>query len=205
MSRDADHEAQRAHSGAPWLVLALFLAAAASAAACTPSIGDKCVISTDCSIRNDRICDITQPNGYCTIPSCGRNTCPDNAACILFHPTQQGCSFDDRTPSPTGRSYCMAQCSSDSDCRAGYVCRNPIGVAPWFALGLDDDQSKSVCIVPPTTDGGLAFDPNAPVCGPGGPPDGGIDVSTPDAGDASGDAPSDAADAGASDAADAAD
>src|SRR4051812_10031586 len=49
-------------------------------AGCTPSIGDKCVLSTDCSTRGDRLCDTSQPDGYCTQFNCSKNGCPDDSA-----------------------------------------------------------------------------------------------------------------------------
>jgi hypothetical protein len=147
-----------------------------SLAGCTPSIGDSCVLSTDCSIRGDRLCDTAQPGGYCTIFNCNTNTCPDNSACILFHSNVQGCPYDDREPSRTGRTFCMAQCRSNSDCRDGYVCSDP-RKAPWNALILDDNQSEAVCIVPPD-DGVIGGDASvqvsdAAVCS-NAPPDAGF-------------------------------
>jgi hypothetical protein len=187
--------------------LALLLALAL--AGCTPSIGDKCVLSTDCSLRGDRLCDNSQPNGYCTVFNCSPDTCPDKAACVLFHAEVPGCPYNDRSPSRTGRQFCMAQCQSDSDCRVndGYVCRDP-RQAPWNALILDDDQSQHVCIPSPSLVSELP-DAEAPVCGPVAPDagfpsfdaggDGGVgDAAT----DAPGDAGADVADAGISDAAD---
>src|SRR5215467_3309463 len=88
-------------------------------AGCTPSIGDKCTLSTDCSIRGDRLCDTSQPGGYCTIFNCRGNLCPDEAACVLFNAAVQGCAYSDRAPSRTGRTFCIAQCQSESDCRDG--------------------------------------------------------------------------------------
>src|SRR5215472_9668661 len=117
----------------------LLVAAPLVLGGCTPSIGDKCVLSTDCSLRGDRLCDTSQPEGYCTIFNCAGNSCPNDAACVLFHANLQGCPYDDRTPSRTGRSFCMAHCSSDSDCRSGYVCRDP-RQQPWGAVILDDNQ-----------------------------------------------------------------
>src|SRR4051794_40702327 len=61
------------------VALALGSAAFAVLAACTPSIGDKCVLSTDCSTRGDRLCDTAQPDGYCTQFNCAKNSCPDEA------------------------------------------------------------------------------------------------------------------------------
>ena len=177
---------------------------------CTPSIGDKCVLSTDCSIRGDRLCDTAEPGGYCTIFNCRGNLCPDQAACVLFHAAVQGCGFDDRQQSRTARTFCMAQCHSDSDCRGGYICADP-RQTPWTAVILDDDQTQRVCIVAPdlreSAIGGqatLVSTPDAAVCQPTGPdfvtPDAGaVDAGAPDTGAA--DAGADAADAGVRDAA----
>ncbi len=135
---------------------------------CRPSIGDKCVLSTDCSLRGDRMCDTSQPGGYCTIKDCRTNGCPDDGACVLFAPSVPGCGFDDRTPSRASRPYCMAACQIDSDCRGGdYICADP-KAAPWSAIVLDVDTGKRVCIIRPSatamaSDGGPT---SAPVCSP---------------------------------------
>src|SRR3954452_7315627 len=49
----------------------------AGATACTPTIADKCVLSPDCSLQGERLCDPSQPGGYCTIFDCRANLCPD--------------------------------------------------------------------------------------------------------------------------------
>ncbi len=162
------------------------------AAGCTPSIGDKCTLSTDCSLRGDRLCDTSQPGGYCTIFNCAGNSCPDYATCVLFHPSIQGCGYDDRSPSRTGRSFCMASCSGNSECRGGYTCEDPLA-APWNAMILDNNQVKRVCIAVP----GARVDdtPDAAVCQTAGPAVPPIDAATRtvDAGvDAAVDAGSDA-------------
>ncbi len=103
----------------------------------------------------------------------------------------------------------MKGCSSDNDCRTGYVCADP-KVAPWNAIILDDDQNQPVCMPTPSLidDAGLPQDagPDAgpSVCLAGsvftpGEIDGSVphpDAGSPDAG------PSDAgpSDAGAGDA-----
>ena len=192
---------------------------------CTPSIGDKCVLSTDCSLRGDRLCDTSEPGGYCTIFNCRGNLCPDTAACVLFNANVQGCGYDDRSASRTGRTFCMAQCKSNTDCRNGYICADPRAL-PWSAVILDDDQLQLVCIVPPDiepTSGkpiavsrvdagvcGVATPPVPPIDASREPPDTGtdsapVDAAPVDAGtaDAGIDAGMDAADAGLLDAADA--
>jgi hypothetical protein len=173
-------------------------------AGCTPSIGDQCALSTDCSLQGDRACDTAQPNGYCTQFNCSANTCPDQAACIVFGSSVPGCPYNDyMSPSRTARAFCMAHCQQDSDCRQsdGYVCRDPRS-GPWNAIILDDNQSERICISPPDyaypPDASLA---DAAVClatGPKVPPiDAGVNVRGADA-DANPDAGVDAnADAGA--------
>jgi hypothetical protein len=187
-------------------------------AACTPNIGDKCILSTDCSTRGDRLCDTSQPDGYCTQFNCSKNSCPDEAACVLFNAGVQGCGYDDRSGgygSRIARAFCVGSCGKDSDCRAGYICADPRG-APWNGFVQDDDQNKRTCLVAPSDynpDAGPISSPGAPapVCSSVGPKVDAIDASPPRIADSGGvtspvDAGSDASDAGdAGDAADAAD
>jgi hypothetical protein len=164
---------------------------------CTPHIGDKCTLNTDCSIQGTLACDNSQPNGYCTFFNCGPDSCQDKAACVMLHPSIPGCPYNDyNSPPRTGRTMCLAQCHQDSDCRTsdGYVCRDP-SKAPWNAQILDDDQSQKVCIVNPdypVGDGGVAsyVEEDGGVCSPSGPPVPAIDagIGIEDAGfDAAGD------------------
>ena len=142
------------------------LAALVAGTGCTPSIGDKCLVSTDCSTAGTRVCDTSQPNGYCTVLSCTDDSCPNSAACILFQPSVPGCAYDDyQAPARTSRAFCMKTCTQDSDCREsdGYVCRNPTH-APWLAVNFDDNQDEQVCIVGSSS---LAMsEPTAAVCSP---------------------------------------
>jgi hypothetical protein len=157
------------------LRLGAVFAALLAAAACSPQIGDKCQVSTDCSIRGDRLCDTSQPLGYCTQLNCQNSTCADEASCVLFNSAVPGCGYDDRSGpfgSRVARSFCMAKCSSNGDCRDGYVCGDP-RQNPWNAVILDDDQNKRGCLPVPAEgqDGGSAAAPAAaPVCGPAAPP-----------------------------------
>ncbi len=148
------------------LVLASVLAFGLSA--CTPSIGDACAYATECSARGDRMCDLTQPGGYCTIANCSRGTCPAGSLCVLFGATEPGCPTNDRATSRFGRTYCMAMCGSGGDCRAGYRCDSPVAV-PWAGMVLDDDGAAHVCLAEPnmslTRDGGSSVDAAVPgVC-----------------------------------------
>jgi hypothetical protein len=136
---------------------------------CTPQVGDSCVLSTDCGTTGNLVCDTSAFEGYCTQVDCVPGQCPNNAACILFNPSVPGCGYDDRQAgSRIGEQFCMATCSSNSDCRVGYVCANPIE-APWFADNLDAQQTQQVCIPVPVTgtvggDSGPMEDPDAQVC-----------------------------------------
>ncbi|MAQ15379.1 MAG: hypothetical protein CMN30_11370 [Sandaracinus sp.] len=93
----------------------LFLAAAfvgLLSVGCAPEIGDGCETSIDCSVNNDRICDISQPGGYCTVRACDPDTCPEEGTCVEWR-------YD---PDRTSVTYCMKRCSDDGDCRGGYQC-----------------------------------------------------------------------------------
>ena len=151
---------------------ALGAAALLLIAGCTPKIGDKCVLSTDCSTSGDRLCDTTQPGGYCTQFNCIGNKCPDQAACVIFESAVPGCAYTDRGIPRTGRQFCVAQCHANSDCRGGYVCADPRN-PPWNALILDDDQTQLTCLVDPLASFDTDASPGAAVCqdqGPNVPP-----------------------------------
>lgn len=79
---------------------------------CSPLIGDGCTYSsTDCPTGS--YCDPSMPGGYCTKTPCHPTTedyetdCPEESNCIVFSNSE---------------SYCMADCSSDGDCREDYKC-----------------------------------------------------------------------------------
>lgn len=84
-------------------------------AGCAAEIGDECETSVDCSPDGDRVCDLSQSGGYCTIEDCTADGCPDEALCVEF-------SFD---PPRLARRFCMAACETGGDCRDGYHCVTP--------------------------------------------------------------------------------
>lgn len=130
--------------------LLLLVALAAIAAGCKPKVGDDCRISTDCSAAGDRLCDITAPGGYCTVFGCEPGTCPeDESLCVEFGEQRSPYCEGDLAPSPYARTFCMATCDSDSDCRGGYVCAD-LSVIPndWGALRIDNDRGSRACLVP---------------------------------------------------------
>ncbi len=91
------------------------LAAALVLSACGREIGDDCATNVDCG--TDRICDLSQPGGYCTLSPCRPDTCPGEAVCVVF-------SVDD--------SYCMRTCETSDECREGYVCVTDYEEVPGF-------------------------------------------------------------------------
>jgi hypothetical protein len=188
-----------------WLVLAL-----AVVAGCQPKTGDKCRTSTDCSSRGDRICDTSQPEGYCTIFNCLGGGCTEKGggSCVAIDVRIPGCSYDDRrSPARTARSLCLANCEDDTDCRRGdyssgydyeYECVTPEDRgAVSLELVQPGQKAKKVCmlkgyVIPAVGDAG-----EANVCKPVAPDAGPADAGS----DAGADGGADASDGGAADAA----
>jgi len=129
-------------------MLAICVAAAALALGCTPKIGDDCTVSTNCSTAGDRLCDITQPGGYCTVFNCEPGSCPADSVCVNFGTSLSpvaGCA-PSQGNSPYQRSFCMATCGSDGDCRADYKCLKPTELN---AVSAEHSNDSRVCAVPP--------------------------------------------------------
>jgi hypothetical protein len=143
---------------------------ASMAVACTPEIGDDCSNSLNCSSQSSRECDRTQPGGYCTISPCERDTCPEEATCVKFRPSQERLSV----------TYCMRKCGDDNDCREGdgYRCLTAKGFSGCFEAETLDGADKRFCALP---SGNKPVEP---------PVDASTDASTST--DASVDAPTDA-------------
>ena len=139
------------------------------AGGCGKQIGDACIVSSDCSTDGTRQCDESQKEGYCTIMGCDYSTCPSEAACIRFfmgsfankpcdpateNISTHDCSLDELcsiggecVPRSAEVRYCMLSCSSNSDCRSGYECRDinlmiEHGGEPVLAPGNVVDQSS---------------------------------------------------------------
>jgi hypothetical protein len=111
------------------------------ASGCAPKLGDECENAFECSANNTRVCDETQPGGYCTIPDCEPESCGDEGYCVRFNPQQPRLS----------RDWCMAKCSNNDDCgRKSYVCRGADDLNATrgaFAEVLDDKKSGKFCVV----------------------------------------------------------
>lgn len=121
---------------------ATLLALATLAIGCKPKIGDSCSNSSDCSVQADRLCDTTQPGGYCTLFNCEPGTCPeDESVCVAFNDIL--CDDPLRTPR-FQRTFCMARCKDDGDCRSEYACTD-MGSA---VIDINPPTRK-VCVVRP--------------------------------------------------------
>lgn len=126
----------------------------ALAAGCKPEIGDECKLSTDCSAAGDRLCDITAPGGYCTVYNCEPGACPeDESLCVEFGAQRSPAAAcqDQQATSPYARTFCMATCESDADCRDGYECADLSTGNAWDALLIDLDRGEKACMVPVST------------------------------------------------------
>jgi len=132
--------------------LVTVLLAGLAAPACGKHVGDGCKTNIDCAQDGTRICDLSQPGGYCTLDGCDDTSCPKDSVCVRFFDqkfstgtctTAPGtigeCQPDEICvvcgPSPTQierpccvpsaseRRYCADACGSNGDCRGGYVCQ----------------------------------------------------------------------------------
>ena len=134
---------------------------------CQPQIGDDCIRDRDCSQLGDRICDTTQPGGYCTQFNCNPTNCPqDESVCVAFgnRPSSvPGCDNTGR-PSPYVRNFCMKTCSKDDDCRDGYVCLDLNEENRWGADVIEDKPKRTTVCVFPESAAPIEDDRNNQVC-----------------------------------------
>lgn len=143
----------------------LLAALALTALGCQPKIGDSCVTSSDCSTAGDRLCDTTQPSGYCTVFNCEPGTCPeDESICVAFGSERSllpECASS--TDTRLLRTFCMRTCKSDADCRNGYVCADLGGDNAWGAEVVETSLAlRRACLLPPS--GGAIDDNETEVC-----------------------------------------
>jgi hypothetical protein len=135
------------------------LFAALSLGACKRDIGDACKNSLDCSQESERLCDISQPGGYCTIEGCDERTCPEKAVCVRYFPHDENAMKQDCAtctaaevclpdghcaPRTSERRYCVHSCNDNSDCRGGYSCRQ-VGTGGTIQLHPDPDAVVHYC------------------------------------------------------------
>jgi hypothetical protein len=100
---------------------ALGLALALTLGACSHDIGDSCKTSVDCDPNGTRSCDLSQPNGYCTIIGCDSVSalCPSSSACIRLFPL---------SILPNAPATCdpvTKPCPADQTCSKAGLCLTP--------------------------------------------------------------------------------
>lgn len=124
---------------APLLVLVGIVGASSLLAGCGPQVGDECVTSLDCVQQEQELfCDTTQPGGYCTVFNCEPDACSGSSVCVAFNPVlDQACGALENARWPRfERTFCMATCDDNDDCRSGYACvalrgiRDAAAIAP---------------------------------------------------------------------------
>lgn len=83
--------------------------------------------------------------------NCEPGNCPSESACVVFDaqlsPLLECRNYDEL--SRFERAFCMFNCSSDSECRAGYVCADlasPENRDRYNALVVDPDRGTRVCV-----------------------------------------------------------
>jgi hypothetical protein len=120
-----------------WIPIALLCLSA-----CTPTIGDRCVTSLNCSINGDRFCDTSVKYGVCTVFGCESGTCPDNAVCVRWRSQPGRLSF----------TACMRTCEAgmDGQCRYddGFRCCS----ADDLATGMCSDAVMPMTEEPVTVE-----------------------------------------------------
>lgn len=144
--------------------------------ACQPRIGDDCRVNQDCSGERQRLCDTSQPGGYCTLANCSESSCPEGEGiCVMFNSSSSAvsaCEYPGKL-SPSARTFCMKTCEWDKDCRPDYYCTDlSVPDDPWGALVVQKNpQTTKVCISRPIGKP-IASDHPAEVCEPGFSPGG---------------------------------
>jgi len=113
---------------------------------CRAKIGDPCQRSTDCSIRGDRLCDLSHRvnsdgietpsgRGECTVEGCGADSCPKEAGCVKVY----GSDFLTVACDPAREDRAI---ELDPDLMQSYDDCSPNGSCP----PLDACEPREVCL-----------------------------------------------------------
>jgi hypothetical protein len=106
--------------------LALGVCLLAAEAGCSRKVGDGCTLSTDCDPTGSRVCDLSQPGGYCTIDGCDDKSCPDESVCIRTFPQQyltKPCDpLCEDSPCANGAAGCACAGAATDDCTTDEIC-----------------------------------------------------------------------------------
>jgi hypothetical protein len=115
---------------------------------CGRGIGDACETSLRCSASGTRLCDMTQPGGYCTLAACQPGNCPSESVCVTFY---QNTSMPDADRNRLSANYCMRKCDDASDCRddEGYDCvtGSQFGIGADGEAMAEGDSDQKFCAV----------------------------------------------------------
>jgi hypothetical protein len=142
------------------------------APACSKKIGDSCSTNIDCQQDGTRICDLSQPGGYCTLDGCDDSSCPSDSICVRFfdqkYPTGP-CPDPNAPPGSIGGcqpdELCVV-CGPSTSVPSPYSCCVPsASERRYCAATCDNDgdcRDSYVCRIS-ATDGSLALtsDPNS--------------------------------------------
>jgi hypothetical protein len=116
---------------------------------CQRRIGEACRTNQECSGETQRICDVSQPGGYCTVLNCTPTSCPNGeSVCVTFGSAISplpACQNGSK-PSPYARSLCMRFCERNEDCRVGYECVDISGDDPWSADIVSVSTRTKICL-----------------------------------------------------------
>jgi hypothetical protein len=106
--------------------------------ACSHEIGDSCKVAADCDPNGTRVCDLSQPGGYCTMVGCDEKSCPSSSVCIRYFPEKLIVQeAPDAGGAPDAGHQCRAQCEDINNTPVDAGC--PDG-------GTDDCQADEICL-----------------------------------------------------------
>jgi len=129
------------------------LTALLSVAGCGDSIGDPCSLSSECSSRGDRFCDVNSPGGYCTVFGCDHDTCPEEAICVRFFSvaeTNLACDSqtEDCDPDNAACTSATDDCTADELCTLSGSCVPRTAESRFCMLrcgGIDECREQYEC------------------------------------------------------------
>ena len=101
------------------LLTLLFLCLAAPA--CGDHIGDSCQTNVDCAQDGTRVCDLSQPGGYCIEDGCDETSCPSESICVRFF-DQKFATATCSSNAPGSAGDCPVQDSCTDKCHVDELC-----------------------------------------------------------------------------------
>ena len=118
---------------------------------CGASIGDSCTQNVDCSPLGDRFCDVSAPNGYCTIEGCDDTSCPSEAVCIRFFEPDPSlpCDVATQVRDCGVNAVCLCDCGepdTNGNCPVSFE------VGEFTDAGIDLDGGLQFACQPSTTE-----------------------------------------------------